>query len=182
MWPPLARIASVLRATPTKMTSHAGRLYSSTTALRKNTASIKTLLSTQMLGPAAMAQSRRFIGGLYRTSSTAKAASNIGHHATRADKHRPRDPPHAMPTSAATALGRSNPIMVGISEALQRKHEAADALARGHLHYAAPSRTTSSSNGRLRHPAPWRLWKPVSERCARPAAHESTSAQKSSFQ
>src|SRR5712692_2639835 len=115
MWPPLATIASVFRPIPTNMTTQAGRPRTSTTALRASTASIKTLLSTQMLGPAALAQSRRLIGGLYRTSSTAKAASNVGHHVTRADRHRARDPPHATPTSAATALGRSNPIMVGTS-------------------------------------------------------------------
>src|SRR5258708_29477327 len=112
MWPPLARIASVLRATPTKMTSHAGRLYSSTTALRKNTASIKTLLSTQMLGPAAMAQSRRFIGGVYRASSTPEAARNTGHHATPRAHHRPQHPPHPLPTHPPPALAWSTPTLV----------------------------------------------------------------------
>src|ERR1700716_4132649 len=115
MWPPLARIASVLRAIPRHITSHTGRLDASSKALRMSTASIKIVHTTQMLGPAIMAQSKRLIGGLYRTSSTAKAASNIGHQETRADRHRPRDPPHAMPTSAATTLGRSNPIMIGTS-------------------------------------------------------------------
>src|SRR5258708_1227921 len=141
-----------------------------------------TLLSTQMLGPAPMAQSRRLTGGLYRTSSTAKAASNNGPHATPADRDRPRDPPHASPKTAAAALGRSNAIMVGMSSsrAPRRKHKAADASCDLVL-YPDPSRMTSPRNGLLRRPAPWRLRRLVAERCARLAVRESTSAQKSSF-
>src|SRR5205814_1968498 len=100
-----------LSATPSAAASHGQP--SPGQALRSNTASNASFVPSQIHGPTWIAQAWPLTGGLYNTSSSAKATNTTGHQRTRAVKSWRSEPLKQSAAITATNVGANSPNMTG---------------------------------------------------------------------